>query len=165
MNWTTASETNNSHFELEHSLNGLDFMEIARIEGSGTTTTSINYHFVHDNPGNEIHHYRLRQYDFDGQNTVSKIVYCRLKLQSAQLKLWLSFPENIINISYLDSNKQYELCFYSPSGKLVYIKRFRGGEQFSFPLNEANLAKGVYLYSLQSDAHKVLSGKLAMNQD
>lgn len=164
VSWTTASETNNSHFVLEHSLNGLDFKEISRMDGSGTINTSVNYQYIHINPENGMHYYRLLQYDFDGQYTVSKIVFCRKKPQNNQLNLWHSYPDNVISIDNLDSDTKYKLCFYSSSGILVYLKSFEGTGQFSFLLSEAFLSNGIYFYSLQSDARVVQSGRLFVNQ-
>jgi hypothetical protein len=51
VSWTTLSETNNDHFEIEASTNGKDFTKIANIESkasNGNSSTTINYAITAD---------------------------------------------------------------------------------------------------------------------
>lgn len=73
--WQTQSESNNSHFEIEHSPNGTaDFYPFGKVEGAGTTLEKQDYHFTHQNPMPGTNYYRLRQVDYDGKFKFSKIV-------------------------------------------------------------------------------------------
>lgn len=81
--WKTASETNNSHFEVERSYNGKNFESIGMVEGKGTTVTESNYTFFDSKPLVGTSYYRLKQVDGDrtvngqvvkGVSTYSKIV-------------------------------------------------------------------------------------------
>ena len=65
ISWETESELNNSHFVLEHSIDGVVFNSIATIEGNGTTTSSSDYVYSH-RLSNALNYYRLKQFDFDG---------------------------------------------------------------------------------------------------
>ena len=76
LNWTTAQEINNSHFEIEFSINGFDFVKVDQvISGAGTTNDIIDYEYVHKNAGQlgQQLYYRLNQVDFDGSN--SSVIY------------------------------------------------------------------------------------------
>ncbi|MDA8886420.1 hypothetical protein N9I68_02465 [Bacteroidia bacterium] len=59
LSWKTASELNNSHFEIERSTNGVDFKTIGSVTGNGTSN-------------------ELNSYTFQNQNSIST-AYCRLK--------------------------------------------------------------------------------------
>ncbi len=48
LKWTTASELNNHGFEVERSLNGIEFYTVAFIPGSGTTTETKQYSYTDD---------------------------------------------------------------------------------------------------------------------
>jgi 1,4-alpha-glucan branching enzyme len=72
--WVTASEKNNSHFELERSTDGKDFTKVGEVKGKGNSTTQSKYEFTDKNLTNGTHYYRLRQVDFDGKNELSHIV-------------------------------------------------------------------------------------------
>ncbi len=67
INWSTASEFNNDYFNIERSSDGMNFLSIAKIKGSGTTHTTSNYVFVDEDPLAGVSYYRLRQTDYDGK--------------------------------------------------------------------------------------------------
>jgi Secretion system C-terminal sorting domain/GEVED domain len=74
LKWQTATERNNSYFQIEHSINGLDFKSIGVVKGNGNSTGLKNYSFTHTNPTNGANYYRLKQVDIDGQFDYSKVV-------------------------------------------------------------------------------------------
>ena len=73
VSWTTSSEVNNSYFEVEKSMNGREFLKIAEVKGHGTTSES-NHYSIQDRVLNGINYYRLKQSDFDGNMTYSKVI-------------------------------------------------------------------------------------------
>jgi N-acetylneuraminic acid mutarotase len=77
LNWQTASEINNSHFEIERSFNGVDYIKIGEVEGNGTTYNLSQYQFSEDLNGVSeflgIVYYRLKQMDYDGKYEYSQV--------------------------------------------------------------------------------------------
>lgn len=73
LNWRTASERNNSHFMIERSLDGNEFIGIGRVDGHGTTAEARSYTFSDEVPFEGRTYYRLMQVDYDGQYTYSPI--------------------------------------------------------------------------------------------
>jgi hypothetical protein len=75
LNWTTASEINNSFFTIEKSYNGFDFEFVGTQEGSSPSMQIINYTLSDYNVLETLNYYRLKQTDFDGKfeysNTIS----------------------------------------------------------------------------------------------
>ena len=74
LQWTTASEVNNDFFTMEHSASAKEFTKIFQVSGAGTTTVKIHYEEFHENPDPGINYYRLKQTDFDGSFSYSKVV-------------------------------------------------------------------------------------------
>ncbi len=81
LTWTTATETSNSGFEVEHSaveVFGEDrwspWQPAGFLVGAGTTTDERSYRLRLTDPGPGVHRYRLRQIDFDGRASVSPAV-------------------------------------------------------------------------------------------
>ena len=68
LKWETASEINNEYFEVERSLNGLEFVPIQRIKGSNQVSGNIYNHIdklsTLNTEGTVF--YRIKQVDFDG---------------------------------------------------------------------------------------------------
>jgi hypothetical protein len=74
LEWSTSSEVNNSHFEVQHSNNANSFEPIGQVAGSGSTANTKAYSFSHEDVKAGLHYYRLKQVDFDGTFTFSDIV-------------------------------------------------------------------------------------------
>lgn len=95
LTWATAKEANNSHFEIERSVDGVnDFSVIGEVQGMGWKDTVTDYAFEDKSlplTGGNIF-YRLKQVDFDGKNTYSKVF--SLKVSNVQFKkgVWRAYP-------------------------------------------------------------------------
>jgi hypothetical protein len=72
--WATASEYNNSFFAIERASEDENFIEIGRVEASGTTNTSTSYSFKDIQPLEGANLYRLRMVKADGLYTYSTVV-------------------------------------------------------------------------------------------
>lgn len=74
--WTTESEKDNDHFEIQRSSdNGLTWSNVGEVKGHGTTKSKQYYQW---NETEQLHcevYYRLIQVDFDGKRTDLTIVY------------------------------------------------------------------------------------------
>ena len=64
--WTTASEQNSSHFDLEMSTDGEEWRKITSKFAAGNSTEEIKYSYIDYNL-NSLVYYRLQQFDIDGQ--------------------------------------------------------------------------------------------------
>ena len=63
--WTTASESNSSHFDLQSSTDGETWRVITTKPATGNSTEEIKYSWIDYNL-NELTYYKLIQYDIDG---------------------------------------------------------------------------------------------------
>src|SRR5690606_29273558 len=61
LEWETATELNNSHFEVERSADGRNFQQIGTVGGHGTTSQVIAYEFTDNSPLSGKSFYRLKQ--------------------------------------------------------------------------------------------------------
>ncbi|MGB0430270.1 MAG: LamG-like jellyroll fold domain-containing protein, partial [Bacteroidia bacterium] len=78
LNWQTAIEENNSHFEVQRSFDGQTWEQVGTVQGQGTTLETTDYQFIdqletsnqkltsRDIRGETIY-YRLKQIDYNGQ--------------------------------------------------------------------------------------------------
>jgi trimeric autotransporter adhesin len=67
LNWTTASEINNSGFDIERKPVGAEeWSRISFVEGSGTTNEATNYSFTDRGLNSGKYNYRLKQVDYNG---------------------------------------------------------------------------------------------------
>lgn len=66
INWTTASELNNSHYTLYCSYDGESWSSIGEVEGAGSTSSKTFYSFGHRPEFPGVVYYKVIQHDFDG---------------------------------------------------------------------------------------------------
>jgi len=102
LSWSTATESNNDYFQIERSINGIDFNIIGKIKGAGTSLEIKKYSFSDINPESTINYYRLTQIDYDGKQTQSHIIdidnFCIKNLEIVK----------IVNILGQEVNEDFE---------------------------------------------------------
>ena len=64
--WETASEINNSGFNIERKSANSEYSTVGFVPGFGTTTEPKSYTFSDNNLRTGVYTYRLKQIDFDG---------------------------------------------------------------------------------------------------
>ena len=72
--WSTATEQNNDYFEVQHSINGIDYEVIGEVEGAGNSVSILDYTFEDSSPKAGINYYRLKQIDYDGGFEYSPVI-------------------------------------------------------------------------------------------
>jgi hypothetical protein len=154
--WSTATETNNSGFNVERSSNGQSFEKVTFVEGKGTSTEKQYYRFVDNTPIGGKNYYRLSQVDFDGTINKSNIVEV-----DVELPLVYSLEQNHPNpfnpstvIIYQLANAGFvSLKVYDITGREVAVlvnQEMKAGKH-SIEFNAANtLASGTYFYELRA---------------
>ena len=66
LEWATLSEKDNDYFEIERSVDGINFVTIGFVQGAGNSTEKIAYSFADNAPERGLVYYRLSQVDYDG---------------------------------------------------------------------------------------------------
>ena len=147
VSWATASEENNSHFEVERSLNAINFEKIGTVKGNGTTNTKRSYTFTDANPYGGMNYYRLRQVDLDGKATVSYMAFA--KYTSKLVSFEQVYPNPFINeLNLVISNAvatEATLSIVDVTGRIVSTQAIslQAGNN-SLNLSTTQLAQGIY---------------------
>ena len=140
-NWATASEINNNYFSVERSKDGEHFENIGMVKGAGNTNTTILYNFTDETPLTGTSYYRLKQTDFDGKYSYSKIKAIDLNV-SVGLPISLSYDKEIPTLKFNSSpNNKFTIQLFSLSGTALWSTDNITTEGDNiFPLN-ANVLK------------------------
>ncbi len=161
--WKTLSESNNSHFDIQKSSDGFDFKTLFSVAGNGTVTSPIIYQF-NDNQFNHSSYFRLKQVDFDGNFSFSKIIF--LKKSLVLEKNFTVSPNPFMDeIEIIDRqlpvNKRIQASIFSIQGKKILETR---GDlvKIKAQINQhlGKLPTGIYVLELEKDRqrekHKLL---------
>jgi len=155
LNWTTATELNNSGFQLERS-NGSEYQTVGFVAGHGTSTNVHNYTFVDQNVEAGSYSYRLKQIDLDGTFEYSNIIEVDV-LGLREFALGQNYPNpfnpsTTINFS-LAVDSKVSLKVFNVLGQevasLVNGQMSAGSQKISFDASSLN--SGVYFYRLDAD--------------
>jgi|WetSurMetagenome_2_1015567.scaffolds.fasta_scaffold01847_5 hypothetical protein len=167
LNWITATELNNSGFQIERSKRQEASSEgwevIGFVNGNGTTSESNSYSFSDNDLFTGKYSYRLKQIDFDGSFTYSNEVEVDLSLSisftlaqnypnpfNPTTKIKYSIPSVIA--SETKQTVQTILKVYDVLGNevamLVNENQSVGNYEVNF--DAKNLSSGIYFCKLQS---------------
>lgn len=150
ISWATSMEFNNKEFLVEASNDAINFEQVASVQGVGTANSLSNYSVKVVNPSK---YYRLKQIDFDGVSTYSKII----EVSSNNVNEFTVFPNPLIgNDLYINYNGSSEadgiiVKIYDLNEKVHFetTLNFFGNEVSKLALTE-KLNNGVYFVSIQS---------------
>jgi len=92
LDWATGNEINNSHFDIERSVDAYVFESIAQIQGAGNSEVEVQYDARDEQPLPGISYYRLKQTDFDGTYTYHSIIQINIEESDPYQVLMDTFP-------------------------------------------------------------------------
>ncbi len=78
LQWETATEIENEGFEIERSINGIDFGKIAWVKGNGTSSEINKYSYNDRNIEQGTYSYRLKQIDCNSSFRYSNIAFASI---------------------------------------------------------------------------------------
>ncbi|MBT8378641.1 MAG: T9SS type A sorting domain-containing protein [Ignavibacteria bacterium] len=153
--WQTATETNNSGFQLERSKDNKGYKQITFVPGSGSTTEPKGYGYTDNSVNNGTYYYRLKQVDFDGSFSFSKLIEVNVGLPS-EFTLEQNYP-NPFNPKTTVSYSIPELSFvtlrvYDVLGNVIttLINEEKSIGIHTIDFNASDLPSGIYFYQLQA---------------
>ncbi len=147
LQWSTSTEVNSKHFELEKSWNGIHYKKIATLPAAGYSNTVKKYSFTDMEKLSEKNFYRLRSVDIDEKSKLSDIVLIKpAGIQQEMIVLGNPFKNNI-SIRFVQAPETAgKLRLTDMSGRLMATQKIAVGEQqVQFLLPPGKLSRGIYL--------------------
>ena len=148
LSWTVGESFNHSHFELELSQDGQQFVSAQKIYPSQSINNT--YHFV-DDTQQELTYYRLKQVDIDGTEEYSKVLsqtnHCLRQNDRVTI-----YPNPTLDFLRINSNYNItEVKIFNNAGIEVGNISNASGE-----IDLSHLPSGVYWLSIKSDSKTFL---------
>ena len=151
LKWATITEINNSHFEIEHSTNGLDFIKIENIEGAGNSFSALEYNYTHHDSSPGINYYRLKLVDYNGDFEYSPVEKIALRLlQSTFLTLFPNVSSDQIRLNFLNENQseKIHLKVFDTIGRNIYDLEIPGNTN-RYNLKVDAIPAGYYIVQVK----------------
>jgi hypothetical protein len=161
--WTTAMEANTSHYEIEKSVNGQDWVKIDQVAAAGNSSADRAYQYLDLESGRAF--YRLKQVDLDGSHVYTAVasVNCEPKKTSVAL-----FPvpakDKITVVINSTVAARTDLQIFDMNGKLVRrtSAQVNSGNN-NFVLNVSDLPNGQYMLA-STDPSMQFNKKFTINR-
>jgi type IX secretion system substrate protein/pre-peptidase len=154
LSWSTATELNNSGFEIQYSFDRNDFRKLAIVNSkatNGNSSSVLSYQYTDNKaPGGNVY-YRLMQIDKDGHYSYSNVVLIKgEKINALALNMMYPNPaKNKLNLVVSSpENNNINIMITDLAGKKVYNEAFsliNGGNNLD--LDIAKLPAGTYFLS------------------
>jgi hypothetical protein len=151
LNWTTASERNSLKYEVEKSVDGVNFYYIGEKPAAGFSNQPLNYELIDPFPVTGNNYYRLKMIDADLTSSYSDVINIRIDevapVQDAIVNVYPNPTNDQLNIVYQASKPQKtDLSVFNTIGQVVVKKTYSLDAGLNtITIDAKGLAAGVYM--------------------
>jgi len=168
LDWKTFTETNTSHFIIEHSLNGIDFTEIGRKSAQGNSNIETPYNFIHSEMNLGINYYRLATIDLNEDRNYSRIIQLESKQDGFEITEIYPNPSNdlfAIKIATA-TDMEIEVEITDVIGKQIYFSKenITSGDN-TISISSSQFSKGMYHLKITNKKNNQSLVKQIFKQD
>lgn len=119
LQWSTAQETNSSHFEVQRSADGAAYSTIGQVVAKGNSTAISRYSFTDPNPIAGRNYYRLKIVDNKGAVNYSAIRIVDKEGTAAAPEIYLTASGSSLHINGLTATGMVTIRMFNAAGQLV----------------------------------------------
>lgn len=159
LSWITASEQNNSGFEVQRrsenrDVGGEEWQVLGFVSGNGTTTAAQSYSFLDNSASGKVQ-YRLKQIDFDGRFEYSTVIELEAGAPT-QFMLEQNYPNPFnptTTITYiLPVASDVRLEIFDMLGRKVatLLSEKQSAGTHTYTLNASGFSSGAYFYRISA---------------
>ena len=151
--WATSYEKDNAYFEVERSNDAVNFAQLGRVTGKGTTTGRQTYAFTDEAPGAGWNYYRLKQVDTDGTAAYSRpVAVLNVQSTDSQLTIYPNPANAEVNIRLKNAVQ---------SASVIDTRGVRRSVPVSnSAISVADLVNGLYVLEVQTANGQTLRQRL-----
>jgi len=157
LNWTTASETNNAGFAVQHAVGSESFEQIGWVDGAGTTTEVQTYRFTAEDLSAGTHRFRLKQEDLDGTSSFSDVLEVQVRPEGP-IAIEQVAPNPVRQTGTLQFTVRepgpVSVGLYDVLGRRVrtlHDGQVSGGQPQQVSVDASSLSSGVYFVRVKGD--------------
>ena len=139
LNWITASEINSQNFEVERSVDGVNFTSVATVAAKGQSARSTTYQTIDRNlPASNVLYYRIKSVSVSGAFEYSPVQ--RVSLRNINLSI---SPNPANSLLYINSNNLVQHAeLLDMMGKRVFASQ--NNKTNSLSIDVSKLPNGNY---------------------
>ncbi len=154
INWATATEINNTYFDVEKSIDGGNsWVAINRTKGSINSSVIRNYAAYDAKPAIGTNLYRIKQVDLDGTSKYSTTVSFKMAIEKTAISVLANPFTSTITVDFLSTRNQLLTArLFDNTGKMVINRRIPvSGGSSRETIETGNLARGIYILQVADE--------------
>jgi len=165
LHWTTATEANSDHFNIQRSTDAQSYETIGSVNAAGFSTTETKYNFTDATPSKGVNYYRLVMVDKDATFEYSKIISITNKDNHSVsiIQTELSARANTVSVIVSSTKMQTaNLSIIDISGRTVFnigIQLQNGNNIINKTV--PNLSGGIYYIKLLTTNETVVKNTIS----
>jgi hypothetical protein len=158
LNWSTSSEQNSKNFDIEKSIDGINYYHIGTVRAAGTSTSRKDY-TLRDDKLSAFNYYRLKMNDLDGRSKLSNIVLVKYDVKAQNVWVVNNPFNSFIDLRLAKEATQAKLQLIGANGALVAEKAVSNASGIIHWQLAGNISAGSYVLRTVVDG-KVFTHKL-----
>lgn len=154
LQWQTAQEQNSRAFEVQRSIDGINFIDVATVAAAGNSSLPLSYAYNDLLPATlqtqKTVFYRLRSVDIDGKFSLSQVAALQLQKKDIDLLIFPNPATELLQVQTGNGPAGDAVLFITDaSGRQLYKKEIvlLPGSN-TIPVNISILNKGIYTVRL-----------------
>ncbi|KQS31209.1 T9SS type A sorting domain-containing protein [Dyadobacter sp. Leaf189] len=154
LTWVTSSEENNDYFEVQRSLDAVNFEVIGQVKGFGDSRVSNTYTYADEQVSERLTYYRLYQVDYDGKASLSSIVAVKTAIARENDFVYPNPAQHFVEVVLNNGATVDNLNVFDLSGKLLIQK------EKTSQLDISALGKGAYIVEIKTNGGQSVRKKI-----
>ena len=164
LEWCTSSEKNNDYFTVSQSIDGVQFTEVGKVYGNGSTQEKHCYKFIASS-SSDVNYFKLTHTDNNGLTSEGKIITVGSCSQSnGSILIANNGTPEIGVILNSQSNQKLQLQVHNTLGQLIEVKELdaiAGYNNIKVELN--NVSNALYYISVFNASEKLITKKIVVS--
>lgn len=160
LSWTTATEINSSHFEIERSSDGRIWNTKGSVNASGNVSVDRSYSFTDADPENGTNYYRLKIVDTDNSFEYSPVKSVSFSASVLNVFAGPNPAYSFLNVNVdTPGNDPYRVRLINRSGQVVLDQKFEASNN-RLQLSVSNYSDGTYFLEVTNSSGSRLINKI-----
>jgi len=145
IDWFTNTESENAFFEVWHSQDGINFVQLGELPSTSNAAGLVPYIYLHQTPIFGLNHYYVRQYDLNGDYVDSETVLIDFLYLGPTALIYPNPATNQVTFNTTDyAGLRCEVMVYNSLGQIFLLDIYEALPNAPIELDISSFQAGVY---------------------
>jgi len=138
LHWVSTQEINTQYFDIERSIDGVEFTKIGEVNAAGNSAINVRYNYNDNAALAGINYYRLKEWDKDGKYNVSNIISIDNSIKNNEVIVYPNPVKDKLTLLFSDNLTKHQAQLLTITGQVL-------AETFTNNMDLKNIPNGMYI--------------------